>query len=88
MEAFLNHEMANDITIINIKGLNLLENMKMPVQETVLQIQKLFPNIENLDLSLSEEKDVSFILAALPQLLTLNGIAVESELVEESTRNL
>ena len=37
--------------------------MDLPVEQTIIQIKKLFPNIESLEMSLSEEKDVSYILS-------------------------
>ena len=87
MTAFINQEMPSELYLPNIKGLNLLDNLQLPVQETILQVLKMFPNLETLEMSLSEENDVSFILAKMPRLLQLNGIAVESELVEESQKD-
>lgn len=55
MVAFLNQEVSSDFTMANVKWLNILENMKMPVQHSIIQMKNLFPNLESLDLSLSEE---------------------------------
>ena len=42
------------------------------------------PNLRSLQISLSLEEDVSFIMAQFPNLEKLNGIEVERETLQES----
>ena len=48
------------------------------IQESILQVQALMPNLKNLHISLSVEEDVSFIMERLVNLESLNGIRVET----------
>ena len=44
------------------------------------------PNLKSLQISLSLEEDVSFIMATFPELENLNGIEVEHEQLEDSQK--
>jgi tmRNA-binding protein len=54
-----------------------LENLNFEnIQTAVSQMQHIFPNLKALQISLSEEQDVSYIMQNMNQLEVLNGIKV------------
>jgi hypothetical protein len=65
----------------NVVALNVLNNPKFNIQESILQVRELLPNLKKLEISLSEEADVRFILRNMKQLETLNGVKVELDLL-------
>lgn len=69
----------------SVKSLNLLNNLELEsIKDCVNQVQALMPNLKGLQISLSLEEDVSFIMAKFPNLENLNGIEVERDQLLES----
>ena len=66
MQFFMSNNTLDLFKFENVYSLNLLGNLNLPVQETVIQAHQMFPHLNNLDISLSEENDVSFILGTMP----------------------
>jgi hypothetical protein len=50
----------------------------LSIQDSVMQVQALMPNLKHLHISLSVEEDVSFIMEKMVSLESLNGITVET----------
>jgi hypothetical protein len=64
----------------SVETLNLLNNLNLEsIQDAVLQVNSLMPNLKHLHISLSMEEDVSFIIEKMPLLETLNGIHVDTQ---------
>ena len=64
----------------SVKSLNLLNNLDLEsIKDCLNQVHELMPNLKALQISLSLEEDVSFIMAKFPNLESLNGIEVEHE---------
>ena len=49
-----------------MRTLNLLGNLDLSIQEAIAEAQVLMPNIVDLQISLSLESDVSFIMDTMP----------------------
>jgi hypothetical protein len=61
----------------------------MSIQESVMQVQAIMPNLKHLHICLSVEEDVSFIMEKMVSLESLNGIRVEtnSDVEDHSSKN-
>ena len=69
----------------SIRSLNLLNNLDLgSIKDCVDQVHALMPNLKGLQISLSLEEDVSYIMAKFPGLESLNGIEVEHEHLQPS----
>ena len=71
--------------LLHVHSLNLLNNLDLKIQDSVVQVQALMPNLKCLQISLSIEEDVSFIIEAMPQLEMLNGLKVEREKIFDNS---
>jgi hypothetical protein len=67
-----------------VTHLNLLGNQDLTIKEVVQDLIEVMPKISTLQICLSYESDVSFIMDRMPKLELLNGIRVERELLSQN----
>lgn len=71
----------------SVVTLNLLNNLELEsIKDCLNQVHALMPNLKSLQISLSLEEDVSYIMNKFPNLEILNGIEVEHEQLEASNK--
>ena len=63
----------------------MINNLELDIQDCILQVKVVMPNLRHLEISLSREEDVSFIIENLKNLETLNKIAVEWDQLLDDT---